>query len=134
PLPNDLEDFDILAHSNTKLFITHGGFLSTQEALYHGVPMVGLPLYFDHDINMNRYVELEVALSVEILNLKEKDLSDAIKIVLDNPKYGVNVRTLSRIFRDQPQSGIDTAVFWSEICANNLGFQEILFHVFPWIP
>ncbi|CAG7823382.1 unnamed protein product, partial [Allacma fusca] len=104
---------DVLAHSNTKLFITHGGMLSTQEALYHGVPMVGIPLFFDQDININRYVELGVAVFVEVLNLKETDLSDAINIVLNNPEYGVNIKTLSTIFRDQPQSGIDTAVFWS---------------------
>ncbi|CAG7717032.1 unnamed protein product, partial [Allacma fusca] len=62
---------------------------------------------------------------VEILNLKEKDLSDAIKIVLDNPKYRVNMRTLSKIFRDQPQSGIDTAVFWSEYVMRHKGAPQL---------
>jgi hypothetical protein len=32
---------DILGHKNIKLFITHGGLLSTQEAIYHGVPLIG---------------------------------------------------------------------------------------------
>ena len=45
---------DILGHQNTKVFLTHGGLLSIQEALFHKVPIVGIPLWFDQKPNMMR--------------------------------------------------------------------------------
>lgn len=38
---------DILADPKTKLFITHSGLLSIQEATIHGVPMIGMPVFVD---------------------------------------------------------------------------------------
>lgn len=38
---------DILADKRTKLFISHAGGLSTQEATWYGKPMLALPVMFD---------------------------------------------------------------------------------------
>lgn len=37
----------VTGHENTKLFITHGGLLSTHEAIYNSVPMLGIPVMID---------------------------------------------------------------------------------------
>lgn len=42
-----LKQNDILAQPNIKLFISHCGLMSTQESLWHGKPIVGIPLYGD---------------------------------------------------------------------------------------
>ena len=39
------------AHPNVKVFISHCGMLGTQEALYAGTPMLGLPIFGDQPKN-----------------------------------------------------------------------------------
>jgi hypothetical protein len=38
---------DILAHKNTKLFMSHCGLLSVQESLWYGVPILAFPVFGD---------------------------------------------------------------------------------------
>ena len=47
---------DILGHRQTKLFITHCGSHGQHEALYHGVPMLGLPMFAEQSANCKRAV------------------------------------------------------------------------------
>lgn len=38
---------DILANGNVKAFISHCGLMSTQEAFWYGIPVVGVPFFGD---------------------------------------------------------------------------------------
>ena len=62
--------------------MTHSGLLSTQESIYHGVPMVAIPVFGDQDLNANRAAEAGIAISVEILDITEEKLEAAINEVL----------------------------------------------------
>ncbi|KYN04802.1 UDP-glucuronosyltransferase 2C1 [Cyphomyrmex costatus] len=42
----------VLKHKNTRAFIMYGGFYSTQETIYCGVPMIGIPLFGDQRVNL----------------------------------------------------------------------------------
>jgi UDP:flavonoid glycosyltransferase YjiC (YdhE family) len=45
---------DILGHDKIKAFITHGGLLSLFETVYHGTPIVVMPVFYDQDVNSER--------------------------------------------------------------------------------
>lgn len=81
-LPQD----DILAHENVKLFISHCGLGSAVEAKYHGVPIVGVPIFADQDANVDTIVKEGWAVKVDFATITEKSLHDGVTEVLNNPK------------------------------------------------
>ncbi len=71
-----------LAHPNIKIFITHGGLLSTQEAAYHGTPLIGFPLFADQDMNMKQAEKAGFAVTLEINEFTEEKLESTINRIL----------------------------------------------------
>lgn len=49
-LPQD----DILAHKNVRLFVTHGGLLSSTEAILRQKPIVGIPIFGDQMVSESK--------------------------------------------------------------------------------
>lgn len=84
-ISNWLPQQDILAHPNVKIFITHGGLLSTIETVYFGVPIIAIPIFADQKLNaktaeINKYGKV-----IQISNLSEQTMSEAIQEVISNP-------------------------------------------------
>ncbi|KAH8383550.1 hypothetical protein KR009_009265 [Drosophila setifemur] len=104
----------ILAHPNVRLFITHGGLLSVIEAIHSGVPMLGLPLLFDQFGNMRRVQMAGIAEVLDVNSLTSESLTSTIEELLENPKYAIRAKEMSRSFMDRPMSPLDTAVWWLE--------------------
>jgi UDP:flavonoid glycosyltransferase YjiC (YdhE family) len=77
---------DILGHPNVKVFITHGGLLGTTEAIYHGVPIIGIPIYGDQELNMARAQYAGYGLTVSYQNLTQESLTWALREVINDPK------------------------------------------------
>ncbi|XP_058120074.1 UDP-glucosyltransferase 2-like [Anopheles coustani] len=110
---------DLLAHPNIKLFITHSGLLSTQEAIWHGVPVIGFPIFVDQFRNINYCVEAGIAKRLSIHNFQASELVNAVKDILENPKYAKKMKQVSRLFRDQPETPLERAVWWCEWVLRN---------------
>ncbi|KAK3509259.1 hypothetical protein QTP70_027039 [Hemibagrus guttatus] len=81
-------------HPKTKAFITHGGTNGIYEAIYHGVPMVGLPLFGDQPDNINHMKTKGAAVVIDIKKMDSKDLKRAVNDVIINPSFSSLLRHL----------------------------------------
>ena len=77
---------DVLGHPNCKVFLTHGGFGGTVEAVYHGVPLVGIPMLGDQHLNMKKSVDAGFAFSLEYTTLTEEELLEALTRVASDSR------------------------------------------------
>ncbi|CAH1406564.1 unnamed protein product [Nezara viridula] len=103
---------DVLAHRNVKLFIYHGGLLGTSEAIYCGVPILGLPQFGDMGHNIASLGEAGMAMSLK--HLTEKSLTEAITTMIETPKYKKRAMELSELYRDRPEHPLTRAAYWVE--------------------
>ena len=92
---------DILAHPNTKLFITHCGNNGQYEAVYHGVPMIGFPMFAEQPHNCMRMVDKGLGTCMDIQAFTTEELIDNINMVMDNVEYGKKAKRLSAIMHSQ---------------------------------
>ncbi|XP_042534097.1 UDP-glucuronosyltransferase 2B31-like isoform X3 [Dipodomys spectabilis] len=116
---------DLLGHPRTKAFITHGGTNGVYEAIYHGVPMVGIPLFVDQPDNIARMKAKGAAVRLDFTRFSSEDLINALKTVINNPFYKENAMRLSRIHHDQPVKPLDRAVFWMEFVMRHKGAKHL---------
>ncbi|XP_038147115.1 UDP-glucuronosyltransferase 2C1-like [Cyprinodon tularosa] len=116
---------DLLGHPRTRVFITHGGTNGVQEAIYHGVPVVGLPLFFDQPDNLSRVKAKGAAVIVDIATVDRNIFKEALMTVIYNSTYRENMQTLSKLHRDQPMKPLDQAVFWIEYVIRHKGARHL---------
>ncbi|KAH8243679.1 hypothetical protein KR032_009314 [Drosophila birchii] len=116
---------DILAHPNVKLFITHGGLLSTTESVYFGKPVLGLPVFYDQHMNVKRAQRMGFGLGLDLNNLKQEELERDIKTLLTDPSYGQASASVSELYRDQPEPALDRAIWWTEYVLRHNGAPHL---------
>lgn len=75
-----------LAHPNVRLFITHGGLLSTTETVYHGVPIIAIPILGDQKMNAYHAERGGYGIVLPFKELTEEKLSGLLDEILTNPK------------------------------------------------
>ncbi|XP_050344613.1 UDP-glycosyltransferase UGT5-like [Nymphalis io] len=112
---------DILAHPKVLAFYSHCGLLGTTEAIYHGVPIVGMPIYGDQPTNAAAIEESGLGVQLQYELLTKNYLLEKFKTVLE-PKFREKVKLLSKAWHDRPVKAMDAAIFWTEFAARHQNF------------
>ncbi|KAG9346604.1 hypothetical protein JZ751_006915 [Albula glossodonta] len=125
---------DLLGHPKTRVFVAHGGTNGLYEAIYHGVPVLGLPLLFDQFDNVLRLQARGAARALEVATLSTEEVLEALQDLLENPSYRSSMERLSRLHRDWPLSPLDSATFWIEYVIRNKGTAHLRSEAYslPW--
>jgi len=64
--------------------MTHGGFLGILEAVHSGIPVIGIPFFFDQPRNILKLVEQGCGILYEYETMTEETLYDAITSIINN--------------------------------------------------
>ncbi|EZA59830.1 UDP-glucuronosyltransferase 2B15 [Ooceraea biroi] len=92
-LPKNIRTFSwlpqlkVLKHPNIRAFITHGGLMSILEAIFCGVPMIGVPLFADQFKNVETSITRNVAVKLDVHKVTVKDMDAALNAILHDPRY-----------------------------------------------
>lgn len=123
--------------------MSHGGNGGIIEALYYGVPMIGIPLFCDQHRNVDSLMSKGILIRISLNDLMQTTLDAALESLLNNPTYKFafvfifysaknyflinffifryNAKFYSKIFRDQPMSLSGKTVYWIEYAIRNGG-------------
>ncbi|KAM8860978.1 UDP-glucuronosyltransferase 2C1-like [Synchiropus picturatus] len=116
---------DLLGHPKIRAFVAHGGTNGVQEAIYHGVAVVGLPVAFDQPDNLSRIKAKGGAINLHIGKLDRRSFGEALRTIIHNPSYRENMQRLSQLQRDQPMKPLDQAMFWIEYVMRHKGAPHL---------
>ncbi|KAM6940596.1 2-hydroxyacylsphingosine 1-beta-galactosyltransferase [Xenentodon cancila] len=126
---------DLLGHANTRAFLSHGGLNSIYEAMYHGVPVVGVPLFGDHYDTMTRVSAKGMGVMLHWKYMSEEDLYVALTSVIKDSRYRQQARLLSSIHKDQPGHPVTRAVYWISYILRHNGASHLrsaVYDVYPY--
>ena len=77
---------DLLGHPKIRLFVTHGGLNSIQEAVFHGIPLIALPVFSDQPVNAQKAQDDGYAIRLDWGYLTEEILFGAIQTILSDSR------------------------------------------------
>ncbi|KAJ8714007.1 hypothetical protein PYW08_007627 [Mythimna loreyi] len=109
----------VLAHRNLKVFITHGGARSLEEAVFYSVPIVGLPLVKSRRVFINEITRHGAGEILDPYNLDKETLKVTINVIVSNQKYEESMTRLKDAVFDPNISGPEHAVWWTEYLLRN---------------
>ena len=105
---------DILGQAKMKLFITHGGNNGQFEAMFHGVPMLVLPMFAEQPANARRVQYKGYGEYLNLLHATEQEIQETVDKIITIPSYKRNIQKASRIYRSNQMTATERMAYWIE--------------------
>ncbi|RXG56125.1 UDP-glucuronosyltransferase 1-6 [Armadillidium vulgare] len=118
---------DLLGHPKLKLFITHGGLLSTLESTYNGVPVIGMPVFADQESNM---MDVQNEVKLFIPGAMKFTVSCFYFFIFIFDRMVEIVKHKSLLMKDRLVPPQEEAVYWVEYVMRHNGAPHIRSPVF----
>ncbi|XP_054468985.1 UDP-glucuronosyltransferase 2A2-like [Anoplopoma fimbria] len=116
---------EVKGHPKTRAFVTHGGTNGLYEAVFHAVPMVGIPIFGDQHDNLARLSRRGAAVVLDFNYLTTDELTEALHAIITEPSYKSSVQRLSALHHDRPVSALNNAAFWVEFVMRHGGARHL---------
>jgi MGT family glycosyltransferase len=97
------------------VMVGHGGMSSIKESIFHGVPMVLIPLFYDQPGNVARVVYHNLGVRLPLARLSRVALGRAIDEVISNNTFVDAAQAMSRDFRAVEQNTPSIAIIESTL-------------------
>ena len=104
----------LLQYNENSILLTHCGLNSVYEALYHGRPIICMPLFGDHFESAGRVLSRKLGRVVLLGEINKERLQYELDILIRDKSYMDNVRTASKRLRRRKMSPVEEAAFWIE--------------------
>eukprot|EP00054_Salpingoeca_dolichothecata_P033337 m.267315 g.267315 ORF g.267315 m.267315 type:complete len:524 (+) comp32902_c0_seq1:1-1572(+) len=107
---------DLLGRPEVRAFFTHGGWNTVQECAFHGVPMVGLPLFGDQWDNLVKAEYHGLAVSLAKDNLTEEAVLHALTTVLTTESFATRGKAIAKVMQAEynTRAPVERTVDWIE--------------------
>ncbi|KAG8595506.1 hypothetical protein GDO81_001543 [Engystomops pustulosus] len=109
-----LSQNDLLGYPKVRLLVTHGGMNSLQEAVYHGVPVVGIPLFGDQYENLVRIKAKNMGTFIPPGQMKAENFAKTLQEIIENSGYKTAAMKQSVIMRSRPFPPDQQLLGWVE--------------------
>ncbi|KAL3285483.1 hypothetical protein HHI36_000015 [Cryptolaemus montrouzieri] len=116
---------DILAHPNIRAFVSHGGLGGITEAVFYGVPMLGIPLFADQKTNILNARNTGYVVMLNYEDITPGTFYHALKELLGNSSYTEVSKKRSSLLRNQVINPLDNAIWWVEHIIEHKGGEHL---------
>lgn len=100
------------------LMVGHAGSGCLRESIYHGVPMLLLPIFFDQPGNAARAVYHHVALRADFRTVSAQELRSAIDKLLTDASYSEAAKRMSQTFVQMQEQMPSASIIESALAGN----------------